>query len=53
VSLIEILYSFRKTILSFYNSHNPQHCKLTDITYTFSVMQAVGEATHATPTDND
>ena len=39
--------------IDFYNPNNPQHCKLTEIMHTFSLMQAVGEATHTTPTGKE
>ena len=28
--------------IDFYNPHSPQHCKLTDVMHTFSLIQAVG-----------
>jgi len=39
--------------IDFYKPHNPQHCKLTEIMHTFSLMQVVGEATHTTSTGKE
>ena len=39
--------------IDFYNPHTPQYCKLTDVMHIFSLMQAVGEATHTTPSGKE
>ena len=39
--------------IDFYNPHSPQYCKVTDVMHSFSLMQAVGEATHTTPSGKE